>query len=154
MTTITNHVLRQEINKIAGGGSNIIRGGGGGGSATDSSESIDISIETKTFRKLGNYLKNIICDDGTSAMILHPMPCMKWTSRKTMTDGEVALDTPLEAVVLTVGSQSVALGYPSTDCGLSKDLELTIDLGDTEIIMNDEFYSLKAKTHAKDGVIN
>ena len=158
MPTITNYDLGQQIRKIANQSqSSRIRSTGT--SSTDTTtdtttiQDTKITLESKPFKKLGNYNTELICNDGTRAVIIQPMPCMKWSSRKAIdNNGDVELDVELSAAILTVGDTSIALGYYATDCGLSKDLEILIDLGDTELLMNNEFYSVKAKHHARDGV--
>jgi hypothetical protein len=44
------------------------------------------------------------------------------------------------------------LGFTGASCGVCTDLELLVDLGETEVYMTDEVLSIKAKNHAKDGV--
>lgn len=155
VTTITNHVLRQQIKNISSSNSSRIRSSSTGavGNPDDEEEQLNIKMEQRKFRTIANYGTLIKFYDNTTAEILQPMPCIRWTCKKTPdTNGEVTLNTELECTVLTIGNKSVVLGYPGTICGLNKELELIIDLGDTELIMNNDFYSVKATHHVKDGL--
>jgi hypothetical protein len=158
MTTPTNYVIRQQLRNISNRSSARVSRANSAVNANASAETADnqetkIEITNRKFRKLGNYCTEIIFYDNTRATILHPMPCMKWTSPLAPDEnGDVELTDELEATVLTVGDTSVVLGFPGNICGLSRQLELLIDLGDTELLMNNEFYSVKAKHHARDGV--
>lgn len=158
MTTPTNYVIRQQIKKIATSKSLRVSANTGGSTSTGVEENEEkaetqVTLQSKQFRKLGKFGAEVICTDGTHAQIMQPMPCMKWGSKKSFTsNGEVTLSNILNVTVLTVGEKSVCLGFDGTDCGVNTELEVLIDLGDTELIMNNEYYSVKAKHHAKNGV--
>ena len=153
--TITNYGLKQQLKNITntstGGKVRSVTSGVGGGS--EESEEIPIAITNKKFNKIGNYGKEIIFYDNSKAFIPQPMPCMKWMPKKAPdSTGTVTLNKELTATVLTVGNENVVLGFHADECGVCTELELLIDLGDSELLMNNEFYSIKAKTHVKDGV--
>jgi hypothetical protein len=152
MTTPTNYVIRQQIKNISN--SKTIRVSSGSESGIRSEdEQIDVNVVNKKFVKIGDYGNEIIFYDNTKARIIHPMPCMKWSCKKAPDEnGVVTLNTELEATVLILGDSQIVLGFPSSNCGLNKELELLIDLGDTELIMNNDFYSVKAAHHVKDGM--
>jgi len=157
MTTITNHVLRQQLKNIATGTSTKVQNIATSNTSTleETEETEALEITTKKFQKIGDYGNTIIFSDNTTAKILQPMPCMRWTPKKTPDNkGVVTLSDQLEATVIKQGNKQYVLGYTGTFCGVCTELELLIDLGETEILMNNEFYSVKAPTHAKDGVRN
>ena len=156
MTTITNYVLRQQLQNIANSKSNRVSSTTTntttGSAATSSDTDNTVKIETKKFNKLTNYSEEIVFYDGTKAKILQPAPFVKWTSKKTDSAGNSTLDSEMEATILTVGNQRVVLGFSSTNCGLSHQLELLVDLGESEVIINDEYLSIRTKHLAENGV--
>lgn len=155
MTTPTNYVIRQQIKNISSSNSTRIRSSptSAVGNPEAEEEELTVKLEQRKYRTIAAYGTKIKFYDNTTADILQPMPCMKWSPKKAPdSNGEVTLNTELECTVLTIGDTSVVLGYPGNQCGLNHELELLIDLGDTELIMNNDFYSVKAAHHVKDGV--
>lgn len=168
MAAVTDHYLRQQLKKITTNptpyltpnrmGDSITTGGNatgtvGAGNATTNNGEVGIKIEEKKFKIISNYGNKVITTDNMVVDILQPLPCARWASTKIPDgQGKVILDNEITCTVLTVGSTSVILGFSNTTCGLCTDLELVVDLGETEVYMTDEVLSIKAKNHAKDGV--
>ena len=152
--TFTNYDLKQQLKQVVNSKSNVSRSISSSSiNAGDNEIDLQVSIENRKFNKIGNYGKEVIFYDNSTATILQPMPCMRWSCKKTPdANGVTTLDKELECTVLTVGNTNIVLGYSFEDCGVSTELELLIDLGDSELLMNNNFFSTKAKTHAKDGV--
>ena len=167
MPAITDHYLRQQLKKIttnptpyltpnkmgeptgASSASASVGSSGTGNATTNNS----VKIEEKKFKIISNYGNKVITTDNMVVNILQPLPCVRWMSTKIPdSQGKVILDQEITCTVLTVGSTSVILGFSNTACGLCTDLELLVDLGETEVYMTDEVLSIKAKNHAKDGV--
>ena len=166
MAAITDHYLRQQLKKITTNPTPYLTpnkmgeptGTGSVGSTVGANTSTTngdagIKIEEKKFKIISNYGTKVITTDNMVVNILQPLPCARWTSTKIPdSQGKVILDKEITCTVLTVGGTSVILGFSNTACGLCTDLELLVDLGETEVYMTDEVLSIKAKNHAKDGV--
>ena len=157
MATITNADLRRQLKQVVHNNTpHMARATGENNTAVENAEATTtgaITVSTKQFKKLSNNCNSITCMDGTKATILHPMPCMKWHSLKTPDEhGEVVLHDVLEATIITIDGKHYVLGFPAKDCGVNKELEVMIDMGDTEVILNDEFCSIKTPNKIQDGV--
>ena len=166
MAAITDHYLRQQLKKITNNptphltpntmGDTTTGGGtstGTGGTTTTQSGNAQVTLEEKKFKIISNYGNKIITTDNKVAEILQPLPCVRWGSPVNPDNqGKVFLRNEIGCTVLTVGDRSVVLGFTGASCGVCTDLELLVDLGETEVYMTDEVLSIKAKNHAKDGV--
>lgn len=151
MVTITAHQLRQELKGVVKNNTGIRINNSTNESGEETSNDGTLSVENKQFNKISG--ESIICTDGTRATILQPMPCMAWhTIKAADSDGVVNLENTLSVTVLNVSDKHYVLGYPSSTCGTSSELEFLIDMGETEILLSDNFCSIKSKNIIKDGL--
>jgi hypothetical protein len=153
--TITNYMLRKELKNVVTKnvtGSSTGTGGGQNGENMGDNVTHDINLSMKTFRKIKEGCKEIICNDNTTATLLSSTPFTRWTTNKKAEQGVITLPVDLTACVLTVNKTSVVVGYHPENAGICTDLECLVDMGDNEILFNNTYASLKAKHIIRNGV--
>ena len=158
MKTVTNEMLRRELKHMVKTNTPVTISSNTGDNNTngvtnaETGEAI-ITVSQKQFKTLTDDCNTLICTDGTKATILQPVPFMKWHCIHTPdNNGIVTLENTLEATILTIDKKHYCLGFPNKYCGVATDLEFLLDLGETELIMNNEYYSIKSKVTVKDGI--
>lgn len=151
MPTVTNQDIRRQLQQVVTRNTPLIAAGTTGNSENPETPS-NISIEQKQFKQLKGE-DTIICLDGTTATLLQPLPFVKWHCVNSMdSSGISTLTDTLDVVILTIDKKGYVLGFPSRDCGFSEELELLVDMGDTEVVINNEYISTKSKATVKDGI--
>ncbi|RAP51128.1 MAG: hypothetical protein BZ138_05980 [Methanosphaera sp. rholeuAM270] len=137
MTTVTNHMLRKELENV---GSNAIPG------LRNAKGVIGIPIiEQKLVVAVENEL--LIFQDGTSAHLYSPLPCLHWKFMGNTSDGNV-LKSQFSALVLNIDGEQYVLGLD----GYSNEFEIRCTIGDSEIRMNKDFVSIKSPHLVRNGL--
>lgn len=103
-------------------------------------QGINTPVTVKKFQKI--HHNTLILDDGSHATILQPIPCLKWKAlAQPDSKGTMTLKRKLEATILTVGNEQICLGIR----GQTDELEMILDMGDSEIRVNDNYVNIKTK---------
>lgn len=154
--TITNYMLRKELKNVVTknvtGSSTGTGSGQNGENTTGEGTNTNVTLTMKTFKRIKEGCKEIICNDNTTATLLSSTPFTKWYTTKQANNGVITLDKDLTACILTVDKTSVVLGYHPENAGLITDFECLVDMGDNEAIINNTYASIKAKHTIRNGV--
>lgn len=146
MPLITNHMLRKklaEVNVESRIGAVALQTGKTG---TAQDNGLLTLIEKKITKVQGDKM---ITDDGIKAKLYFPIPGVKWVCRGvTGSAGVVSLEKPLTGLFIGDGETWYCLGVD----GDTKEFEVLLKVGDTEIRISDLFINFKAKLCVKNGV--
>ena len=117
--------------------------------STSSDSSSSISLKEKKITKIqGN---KVICSDGLKAPLFSPMPCLFWKGNKDDgKNGVISLSNSLTGLFII--DEHTDKAYCIGIQGHSDEFEVRIQIGKTELRMNNVYSSLKAKHIIKNGL--
>jgi hypothetical protein len=142
--TVTNEMVRRALNDVvthAQHTSTISRGVQRG-----EDNKIDALMEKVVTKVSGNTL---ICEDGTEATLVSPLPCLFWRCINTPDDKGVAtLRKPVGALIITSNEINYCLGI----IGESSEFEVFIRVGRSHLKVNSHFISLMSKHLVLNGI--
>lgn len=145
--TVTPTMLRNKLQRVS---SPNYKGSGGLGTTStnnttteeeeDTTKQNNTKITIQQFQEIQH--NEIILKDKTRATILFTYPCLKWKCLVTPDDkGVMKLTKPLEATILKLGKEQYCIGIR----GSTKELETIIDMGTSEMRINDDYINIKTK---------
>lgn len=145
---VTPSTLRKELQRVtnpsytgSGGLSGLTNNNTTSDEEKDENKGTNSIIVNKKFNKIKE--NSIICTDGTKALILNPLPCIKWKCRATPDEtGVRQLVKTLDAVLIKGENNNY---YCISIRGSTTQLELVIDYGDTELRLNNKYLYIDSK---------
>ena len=107
----------------------------------------EITLVEKTITQVQN--DTMIAVDGTKAKLFNPIPGLKWKcTGVASSDGTFTLEQPLTGLFLTVGNNSYCLGVN----GDTKEFEVSIDVDEQEITLNQNYINISYDRLVEQGV--
>lgn len=133
--TFTDHDLRKAFGMAV---NNVNRSATSQGTSISDENTIR-SIQEKLVTKVVG--STLICNDGTEAELVSPVPCMYWKCLAAADDTGVAtLSNPIGALIVTSDEINYCLGL----IGTSDEFEVRISIGSNEIRCNKDYININA----------
>ena len=139
--TVTDYMLREALNKVVNRAN--LRADG----ATPATDNNIRTMQEKLITKVCNT--TMICDDGTEAELVSPIPCLYWKcTAKPDSNGIATLSTPIGALIVTSDEINYCIGI----IGKSNEFEVRIQVGSNEIRMNNNYVNITANHFVLNGL--
>ena len=139
--TVTDYMLREALNKV------VTRANLSSTGATPATENNIRTMQEKLITKVCN--NTMICDDGTEAELVSPIPCLYWKCTVKPDDKGIAtLSTPIGALIVTSDEINYCIGI----IGKSNEFEVRLQVGNNEVRINNSFVNITANHFVVNGL--
>lgn len=138
--TITNAMLRQVIGIAAGTQTSNNNLNAGSAQVNTTEETNKISCSMKRITKVQS--STVICEDGTKAYLLSPIPGLHWKCMARADEkGLCTLAKTINGLILITEGDNYCLGIS----GATDEFEIRMHIGQNEVRINNEFLNLAAQ---------